>query len=330
MRNLGNDYRRMEQSFKEYSVFLTAVELGLFDLLTKPLLAGQLAEKAGTHPRLTKKLLDLLVAFGYIVKTDEVYSNTQEATAFFTKFGDYYSKTAFDYLQNVFHRFAGLTERLKVGPITEDKRKNIFEPEAIRTMANVCLLGRLQEIVSIVADLPWFSNACCMMDIGGAHGLFSIAMCQENPNLSAVVFDQPSVAEVTAEYITIYNMQDRVSTLTGDHGADPFGKDYDFIFESFTFWGNKTKMTDYFSRIYEALVPGGRLVSVRSLLDNDRKAPMSTLLRDLEYALSDETQSYLTQREFSLILEEAGFSEIQFIGDSQELSWESQVVTAVK
>ena len=330
IKDLGREYRNMERRFMQYRVFLTAVELNLFGLLTAPQSALQLSERAGTHAGLTQKLLDVLAAMGFLVKTHEGYCNTEETTAFLTDGGAYFSAVSVDYLKGNYELFDELTDRVTQGPKTVEKKKHTFKPETIRMMANTCLLGRLQEIVSIVAGLPRFNETRCLLDIGGAHGLFSIALCQENQQLSAVVFDQPGVTDITSEYIIAHRMQNRICTINGDHGVDSFGDGFDIVFESFTFFGNKTRLADYFARIHHALAPGGLLVSVRSVLDDNRQGPLSPLLWDLKNALNDGEPMYYTASEIFSILEEVGFSAVQFVDDSQRAKRDYRIVVARK
>lgn len=330
MKDLGRKYRHMERGFMEYRVFLTAVELKLFGRLTSPVSAAELSRHAGTHAGLTQKLLDVLVALGFVVKIPGGYCNTEETTAFLADGGAYFSAGSVDYLQGNYCMFTELTDRITQGPKTVEKEKHTYKPETIRMMANTCLLGELQEIVGIVAALPGFDEARRLLDIGGAHGLFAIALCQENPNLSAVVFDQPGVTDVTSEYIAAYGMNNRITTVTGDHGVDGFGEGFDLVFESFTFFGNKTRLADYFTRIHGALAPGGLLVSVRSVLDDNRQGPVSALLWDLKNALNGGEEMYHTATEVFSILGEVGFSGIQFADDSKQSSRDYPVIAARK
>ncbi|GAB6145657.1 methyltransferase [Desulfocicer niacini] len=330
MTDLGRKYRRMEQGFKEYRVFLTAVELGLFDRLMTQISAEDLAEQAGIHAGMTGKLLDVLTALGFIVKTAAGYCNTKETTAFLTREGAFFSSGSVSYLKENSRKFSGLTDRLTLGPEQKRKKSHTYKPDTIRTMANTCLLGRLQEIVGIVTALPGFETARRMMDIGGAHGLFAIAMCQENPRLSAVVFDQPPVTDITNEYIAAYHMQDRVTTMAGDHGTDRFSAGFDLIFESFTFFGDKPKLAGYFARIHDALNRGGLLISVRSVLEDNRQGPLPALLWALSGAMESEEEKHHTRSALFSILEETGFSGMQLVGDSPSLAGDYQIITARK
>ncbi|WP_419655727.1 O-methyltransferase, family II [Desulfosarcina variabilis str. Montpellier] len=312
MKNPVQESRLTNRRFMKYRVFLTAIELKLFDRLTTPQSAALLAKRAGTHAGMTQKLLDVLETLGFVVKTNKGYCNTEETTAFFTAVDDYFPSGSLDYLRGNAQLSSGATDRIINSPKLVEKKARTYKPEMTHTMANSRLVGRLQEMVNLVTALPGFDNARRLLDIGGAHGLFAIAMCKENPRLSAVVFDQPGMTDVTAKYIAAYGMPNRITTAVGQQGVDRFAHGFDIVFESFISFGNKTHLVNYFTRIHDALAPGGLLVSVRSMLDHKRQGPVAALLWDMKNAVNGSEEMCHTASELFSILGEVGFSPVQW------------------
>ena len=58
-------------------------------------------------------------------------------------------------------------------------------------MAANALTGRLQDVTKAVSSLPEFSAFRSMIDLGGGHGLYAMALARLNPELHAIVFDLP-------------------------------------------------------------------------------------------------------------------------------------------
>jgi hypothetical protein len=58
------------------------------------------------------------------------------------------------------------------------------------------------------------------MDIGGSHGLYSIALCEKNENLYASILDLEPVKKYTLECVNKKNMADRVSLKACDFMKD--------------------------------------------------------------------------------------------------------------
>jgi len=312
MKDPGQESCLTTRRFMQYRVFLTAVELNLFDLLTTPQPTALLANRAGTHAGMTQKLLDALERLGFVIKTHEGYCNTEETTALFTGGGDYFSSVSLDYLMGNDQPFTDLNDRIPNSPKLVEKKEHTYKPEMIYRMANTAVLARLHEIVSIVAALPGFNNARRLLDISGARGLFAIGMCQEHPHLSAVVFDQPRATDTTAEYIGAYGMQNRITTTVGNHGVDRFGHGFDIVFESFVSFDNQNQLVNYFARIHDALALGGLLVSVRSRRDHNRQGPVAEMLWDLKNTVDGHETMGHTASELYSILGEVGLCAVQW------------------
>ena len=68
-------------------------------------------------------------------------------------------------------------------------------------MAQNTICGRLQEVVRKVTSLPSFFKMKKMIDLGGGHGLYAIALACHDPDLNATVFDLPGVIPLAEEYI---------------------------------------------------------------------------------------------------------------------------------
>ena len=72
-----------------------------------------------------------------------------------------------------------------------------------------------------------------MLDIGGSHGLYSVAFCRKYPTLEAVVLDLPDAVEHAGPLLAAEKMGTRVVHRAGDALTEPLGeKEWDFIFVS--------------------------------------------------------------------------------------------------
>ena len=158
--------------------------------------------------------------------------------------------------------WADLPRIAKDGPVTCD-RAQMFRDVIIPSMAENCRCGLLQQVTARVAAIPEFSAARRLLDLGGGHGLYSIAFCQKNPGLNAVVFDLPPVTGATRDFISRYRA-DRVSVLPGDFFKDPIGSGYDIVFSSSNPGG---KVPELIPKIADALNPGGLFINKQAIDD---------------------------------------------------------------
>ena len=99
-----------------------------------------------------------------------------------------------------------------------------------------------------------------MLDLGGGHGLYAIALARLNPGMQCVVFDLPQVGEAARISLAKYGVENQVSIRAGDFFRDDFGRGYDLILSSSNPSGKKTEMVP---RIADALNPGGYFVNVQ-------------------------------------------------------------------
>jgi hypothetical protein len=177
-------------------------------------------------------------------------------------------------------------------------------------MADNAVSGRLQATVRAVSSLPWFSGFKKMIDLGGRHGLYAIALAVLNPSLHAYVFDLPLVLPATKAYIAKYGA-DRVHAIPGNFFTNDFGKGYDLILSSSNPSGKSFEMLPV---IAAALNEGGYFVNVQSLGDL-AKNPLQVLewvlwtFPDIDKAQGGFTKErrFMTE-EYRSVMEAQGFS----------------------
>ena len=101
-----------------------------------------------------------------------------------------------------------------------------------------------------------------MLDIGGSHGFYSLALCRRHPHLAAVILDLPEAIKEAAPILAMEGMGDRIRHQVGDALTQDLGENcYDLILISnlahhFTDEQNRGLML----RAARALTPGGLLV----------------------------------------------------------------------
>ncbi|MEJ7681183.1 MAG: class I SAM-dependent methyltransferase [Segetibacter sp.] len=81
-----------------------------------------------------------------------------------------------------------------------------------------------------VRKIPVPTSAAKMLDIGGSHGLYSVALCKKNPGLSSVILDLPPAVEKAKAILEKFEMGDRVKHLAGNVLTDDLGNEiYDIV-----------------------------------------------------------------------------------------------------
>lgn len=113
-----------------------------------------------------------------------------------------------------------------------------------------------QEAAQII---PVPEGARTLLDIGGSHGLYSVALCRRHPELRAVILDLPSAVRHAAPLLAEENMGDRVVHREGNALEDDLGADaYDVVLlVSVAHHLTAEQNRSLAGRVARALRPGG-------------------------------------------------------------------------
>lgn len=256
---------------RQYYAVTTALDLGLFELLKKPMSSSECADRLGCRENLMALLCESLVSTGLLEKKEELFCISPTARSYLIRDSLFCQQHAVAFQRRLAGLWADLPVIMKDGPVTYE-RAEMFRDVIIPSMAENCRCGLLQTVTAKVASLPEFPAAKKLLDLGGGHGLYAIAFCQKNSNLEATVFDLQPVTDAACSFITRYHA-DRVDVLSGDFFCDPIGSGYDIIFSSSNPGG---KVPALIPKIAAALNPGGLFIN-KQAVDEDTADPWLSL-----------------------------------------------------
>ncbi len=269
----------------KFFALTSAVSIGLFDHLTVPV-AGETVARHYPGSDQIPELLEVLCACGYVEKKNGRYVNTPGAASFLVRDSPYSQE---EYLKKLMVRTHDLWLRLPdiigTGPVYYDK-KEFFLTMVLPSMASNALTGRLQQVIRRIMEFPGLPDEPRMLDLGGGHGLYAIALARLNPGMKCTVFDLPEVIEAAQNFIARYGAQSQVSTMAGNFFRDDFGGGYDIILSSSTPCGKRPEMLP---RIYNALNPGGYFVNIQGG-DGERETDCVRNLEGRMWRFSDEPE----------------------------------------
>jgi hypothetical protein len=251
---------RSVNGMRELSIVLASQELGIFDFCSQPRDIRELAQLTGADAGLLAFACDALVSTGLVVKDGAMYRNSPAAALYLTGDSPY---SQIHYIRELGRHFRDLwvplSEIIRNGPVTYD-REQFFRDYSLPAMADNAVTGRLQATVRAVCSLPGFSGFRKMIDLGGGHGLYAIALAAQNPDMDAYVFDLPLIIPGTMAYIAKFGTS-RVHAVPGNFFTDDFGKGYDLIVSSSNPSGKSLEMLPL---IAGALNDGGYFVNIQS------------------------------------------------------------------
>ena len=274
---------------------LVATEQGLFEALADgPLDAGALAARAGTDARATEKVLNLLTSMRYLrFGRDGRYALSPMARRFLLAGSPSSVRDLILMRRLELGWIAGLGDFLRTG-----------QPLNVHGTMTEGEWGLYQRGMRAQAALsageatrrtPVPKGARDMLDIGGSHGYFSVALCRRHPGLRSVVLDLPEAVEHAAPILAREGMGDRVTLRAGDALTEELGVDaYDVVI----MWSLVHHFDDatnraLVARIARSLRPGGVLVIGESIRPTSpAKAAQFNSFLDLYFAMTSEAGTW--------------------------------------
>jgi SAM-dependent methyltransferase len=248
-------------------LIMVATKLGVFEALAERSATPQeVAARCGTNSVGTEKLLFALAGAGYVRSENGRYALTHVSRKWLLAESP---RSIADKLLLQFHEWDWLEraedyvrtgEPLELHSMTDDEQWDLYQ-RGMRAMANA-FAGEA------VRRMPVPKDATDMLDIGGSHGYYSVALCRRNERLRSVILDLPQAVEHAAPLLAAEGMGDRVVHLAGDALTEDLGTDaYDLVLVAqLVHHFSEAQNRDLAARIARALRPGG----VHAVLDEFR------------------------------------------------------------
>lgn len=317
--------RILANSFQQSRVLLTAVELDLFTLIDKHLFkSSEAAEKLGVDEHALGRLMNALVALGFLRKVHGKFYNTEAASQYLVKGKPEYMG-GLRHTNNLWDSWSTLTEVVRKGRLAYEGRNFSGEnwPESFIAAMHY-RAEREAKIISLMLDL---SNTKKMIDIGGGSGAFSYELIRKQPDLHAVIFDLDDVIPLTKKYAGQSGVEKNVSYIVGDYLTDDFGNGYDLILLSAIVHINSYDQNkDLVKKCVDACNTKGQIIIKDFIMNEDRTAPVGGALFALNMLVVTECGDTYTEQEMKEWFAFAGVKNVQ----RKNTSYGSNLIIGIK
>lgn len=307
---------QIADGYQDLQLMNTALQ---YDIFTKLSEASETAKgiscKIGTDPFITEKLLNALVSIDLLFISNGEYHNTELSEIYLNRKSPYYqgnyikTQKLISFGTSPYGDWAEIGEALKKGYLPTSKEGfRLYGKIFSLSMKEMAIRGEAQETAEILSHYPWFKYARRMIDIGGTHGLYSIALLAKNLELEGTLFDMPGVPELGSapEHFKQYEVSDRIRIRNGNFFMrTDIGSGYDMAFISNVYFLRTAE--DLLDNIYDALNNSGRFVLKNSVIRKDRNGPLVSSLLDLDMCFWSENHQLYSVDECIDLIEPHGF-----------------------
>ncbi len=304
----------MARGYRRSQVLITCAVLGIFDALAEGgKTASALAEALSLDLAALTRLLNAATALGLLERAGETYANAPATAACFTGESDGYLGNLLRREAAFYARWLHLAEAVRTGRRPERSRAMEDARDWVRGFTYALYdwarlaAPAVADALNLAGNVPWR-----VLDVGGGHGGYSIALARRYPHLQATLFDLPPVVEVAREIVGATDVADRISLQAGDFLTDDLGQDYDLalVFGVLVSEPAERRVT-LLRRIHQALKPGGLLVVREMVADDDGLGPAEVLLFDLQMLLSTESGGVLRSSALMAEIQATGYTDVE-------------------
>ncbi len=316
--------RELASSFQTSRIILTAVELDLFSILDKHMLpSAEVAKKIGSDERATDRLMNALVALGFLRKIHGKFYNTESASQYLVRGKPEYMGGLF-HTNELWKRWSTLTLAVKKGTSVYDRSEAAEDWTEFFIAAMHYRAVKEAKIISLMLDLK---NVNKMLDIGGGSGAFSMQFIEKNPNMHTVIFDLPSVVPITKKHVETFQFKNNIGYITGDYLEDDFGSGYDLIFLSAIVHINSLDENKLLiKKCSDALNIGGQIIIKDWIMNEDRTSPAGGAFFALNMLVGTQNGDTYTETEMKEWMLNTGIKKIE----KKETSFSSSLLICTK
>ena len=300
-------------AFQRAGALKAAIELGMFTAIGgTPSTSAEIAARCECPERGIRILCDTLTVFGFLIKDGARYSLTPDSAFFLDSTSPAYvgASAQFFFAPGLTEAFTDLATTVRRGRV-HTSELGTTAPEHPAWMEFARAMGPMMIAAARAAAglVPLdATRETRILDIAASHGAYGIAIAEKNPRAQLVALDWKTVLAVTEENAKAAGLGERFSTIAGDAFTVQYGADYDLVLvPNFLHHFNTADCTRFLSRVHAALRPGGSVLIVEFVPNEDRVTPPGPASFSLVMLGTTPEGDAYTFAEYRAMLADAGF-----------------------
>src|SRR5437773_9840255 len=299
------------QAYQRTAALRAAIELDLFTAIGEGASTiDAIAARCESSVRGTRMLCDFLTVAALIEKTGDRYELTPDSAVFLNKHSPAYLGGIMEFMNTptLVRNFDSLAATVRRGTITPSEdtvsTENPLWEQFARAMAPMMMrpAKAIAEFLGIDTAGP-----TRVLDLAAGHGFFGIVLAQQNATAEIVALDWPNVLTVASEHAAKMGVGARYRTIAGDAFIADFGSGYDVaLVTNFLHHFDAPTCTTFLRKVATALKPGGRVVVLEWVPNDDRVSPPAAAAFVLHMLAGTAAGDAFTLPEYRTMLDAAG------------------------
>ena len=306
---------QMAFSFIPARILTTALQLCVFShLAAGKKTAAEVAHAAEASERGMGMLLDALAACQLLTKQDTRYELSPLAARFLVRGNPDYLGLLLEQ-DDLWESWGHLTDVVRTGePLHRVEAQELAEqffPILVQTL-HVLHRDRARSMAEALG-IGTRTKGARTMDVACGSGVWGIAVAEADPEARITAQDFPAMLAVTRNYLKRHGVERQFDFLPGDLKTTDFGRaQYDLaLLGNILHSEGEESSRSLLRRLHAALRPGGRVVIIEFLPNDDRTGPPFSVFFALNMLLNTERGNTFTLAEYSRWLQDAGFARIE-------------------
>ena len=308
---------QMTFSFAPSRILSAAVQLDVFShIAAGSRTAEDVAQRAGASTRGMEMLLDAVAGLGLLQKSKDGYELTPPASEFLVRASPSYLGSMME-SDDLWNTWGQLTEVIRTGKpvrqVEHDELAEKFFPMLVRSLHIMNLEPARRTARALGAGNE--HRGLRVVDVACGSGVWGISIAEADPEARITAQDFPGVFPTTREFVKRHKLEDRFDYLPGDLKEVDFGEErFDVaLLGNIVHSEGERSSRDLFRRINRALRPGGRIVVIDMLPNDERTGPPFALMFALNMLINTEEGGTYTLAEYTEWLRDAGFARVETV-----------------
>lgn len=241
--------------------FFSAQRLGIFSLLEQtPRSVQAIAEHTHTDEHAIQVLLEALVGFGYLQRSEGMFGISQALEKALSGRAGEMARAMLEFAPDVARKFESLDDVVKSGDVA-DFHFNPVNGDQWGHYLTFLKLSATRPTKAIIDKITFTQPPTRMLDVAGGPAMYSIAFCEHYPDLTSVILDLPESAQEGEVEIQKAGLEKRISYVVGDLFLSDWGEGYDLVLLSnMLHCFKEAECRTILQRAFDALGHGGKLI----------------------------------------------------------------------